>query len=746
MDTRESPQSGAGLTDELPPPSSIGAWLAQNAFTLLVVAGVAVFFYWMQVDFLQAAKVALGLGVVIFIHELGHFLAAKWCDVHVQTFSIGFGPALPGCSFRRGETTYKVALFPVGGYVKMVGESPESEDGSDDDPRSFKNKPVGQRMLIISAGVIMNVILAAVCFVGVFNTTGVEKIAAVIGHVDAGSPAWQAGLRPGSDITRIGGSERPTFDDLMGEVMNWTGDTPIPIDYRFDGVSGHIDPAPRPNDLAGKLMLGIGPADSSELIDIRGDKSPPVVPGSAASRAKPPFEAGDVIVATTDPDDPTRVTPLPDDPRTPVPGKTDYFALTQRLQRLAGREMTMTVRRKNGTTADIVVPPAFHTYFGITLTMGPVQAVRSGSTAQRADVRAKSAAQDGDVITAIEVSEGDGKTLRYSSVKSTKLAANVRELPLDPMRLPSDLRRWAGARGTEARSVKLTLERTVGHAERQETTVEVEWDNSWRYVRSSPNSLTSPLAIDELGIAFQVLARVAGVEAGSPAAMAGVAAGDVIKAVQYYDNSKTGEPKPLRWIDLKNGQAARPFYVAQRDIPSRMMGLTLQRDKEELKVTLQGTEDSTWPLAERGLVFERDKRLQKADSLGEALQMGARSTWRVMTQIYQSLHAMITGKIDFVRNASGPFAIAQTSYAIAGESLTQFIFFLGMISINLAVINFLPIPVLDGGHMFFLIWEKLFGKPPPERVLVGATLTGLALILSLMVFVSYLDVKKWLQQ
>ena len=123
--------------------------------------------------------VVLGLGFVIFIHELGHFLAAKWCDVHVQTFSIGFGPALPGCSFQRGETTYKLAVLPLGGYVNMVGEGPEADE-DEDYPRSFKNKTVGQRMLIISAGVIMNVLFGALCFIVVYRYHGVDRPPAVV--------------------------------------------------------------------------------------------------------------------------------------------------------------------------------------------------------------------------------------------------------------------------------------------------------------------------------------------------------------------------------------------------------------------------------------------------------------------------------------------------------------------------------------------------------------------------------------
>src|SRR5213596_3310574 len=112
-------------------------------------------FVFIKLDPVTVALVALGLGLVIFIHELGHFLAAKWCDVHVETFSIGFGPPLPGCSYTWGETTYMIALIPLGGYVKMVGEGGDTEE-NEDDPRSFKNKTVYQRMLIISAGVIMN--------------------------------------------------------------------------------------------------------------------------------------------------------------------------------------------------------------------------------------------------------------------------------------------------------------------------------------------------------------------------------------------------------------------------------------------------------------------------------------------------------------------------------------------------------------------------------------------------------------
>jgi regulator of sigma E protease len=109
-----------------------------------------------------------------------------------------------------------------------------------------------------------------------------------------------------------------------------------------------------------------------------------------------------------------------------------------------------------------------------------------------------------------------------------------------------------------------------------------------------------------------------------------------------------------------------------------------------------------------------------------------------MMQVFQTLRGMITGRLS-VKNLGGPITIAKTAYRIAGYDMWEFIFFLGLISVNLAVINFLPIPVLDGGHMVFLLYEKILRRPASEAVRVGATYAGLAIILSLMVFVIYLD-------
>jgi regulator of sigma E protease len=117
-------------------------------------------------------------------------------------------------------------------------------------------------------------------------------------------------------------------------------------------------------------------------------------------------------------------------------------------------------------------------------------------------------------------------------------------------------------------------------------------------------------------------------------------------------------------------------------------------------------------------------------------------TFNGMKQVFQNLRGMITNRIS-LDNLGGPVMIANIAYKFAGYDFWELVFFLGMISVNLAVVNFLPIPVLDGGHMVFLIYEKLRGKPASEAVRVGATYAGLVMILSLFIFVTWNDIRRF---
>ena len=133
---------------------------------------------------------------MIFVHELGHFLVAKWADVRVEKFCVGFGRELFG--FTRGETRYGFNILPLGGYVKMLGQEDFEIDTTGElqakeDPRSFTNKSVGRRMLIVSAGVVMNVVFAALLFMVVFMV-GMEAGVTEVGFVTPKQPGFAGGL------------------------------------------------------------------------------------------------------------------------------------------------------------------------------------------------------------------------------------------------------------------------------------------------------------------------------------------------------------------------------------------------------------------------------------------------------------------------------------------------------------------------------------------------------------------------
>lgn len=736
--------------DKGPPPEeaaqTLGQWLAGNGFSLVVVAAAIGYVGWkFDIDgILAICKALLGLSFVIFIHELGHFLAAKWCDVHVTTFSIGFGPAIPGCWFQRGETTYKLSLLPLGGYVQMVGQvdGDEGSDGSEEDPRSYRNKTVGQRMLIISAGVIMNAILAFACFIVVYQGPGKDRTAAVLNTIDSGAPAYVNNIRTEMLVQRIGAIDNPNFEDLMaavvfshrGEKVTFVGqrsNDPAPLELTIEPrlIKGGLRPA-----------IGVGPASRLELPPRRllgsGSKGP-YVDDSPAAQATPPLQFGDQIVATTDPDEPGKLKDLPRDPRNKQKEQKDFFEFQRRMQRLMGKEVALRVQRADGTTAEVKVPPAFHQTLALRMHMGQIVAVRDASPAAKAGVLAPRSVKDiaylGDVIFKVVARDNQGKTI-----------AEFDQASLDPERLPYKLRQCADqvrdAKGNAAMKVTLHVNRhrTEGIEQYKKEELTLDWDDGWRFDRVSPLQPDSPMAIPELGLAYQIKPVVAEAFAN----LIGnhpLAPDDTIKELQV--TSLLDGEETTNTLEIKDNWAYVSYWLYQRTGPVKSVRVTFERGKTSQTAVMNPAFEEAWPLLERGWIFMQDERLQKAGDFIEAISLGLRDTWNNMRQVGQTIYGMVTGRLS-VKNLGGPITIAKTAYRIAGYDIWEFIFFMGLISINLAVINFLPIPVLDGGHMVFLFYEKLRGKQASEAVRVGATYAGLAIILSLMVFVIWLDLTR----
>lgn len=163
------------------------------------------------------------LGVLIFFHELGHFLVARLLGVGVERFSLGFGPKLIGKKI--GITEYRISAIPLGGYVKMVGESPDSELDPSDIPISFTHKHVFKRILIVAAGPFFNILLAIIIFFGIFQISGLLILKPSIGEVNEGTPAYLAGLKKGDLVVSIDDAEIKSWEDMANAIMASKGET-----------------------------------------------------------------------------------------------------------------------------------------------------------------------------------------------------------------------------------------------------------------------------------------------------------------------------------------------------------------------------------------------------------------------------------------------------------------------------------------------------------------------------------------
>ncbi len=226
------------------------------------------------------------IGVMIMVHELGHYWAARIFDVRVEVFSFGFGPRL--FSFRRGETEFRFSLILFGGYVKMAGEHGNEEEARSD-PHSFLAKPRWQRLIIAFAGPWMNLVLAVALLTGLFMARYPKlpdpATAGVIGHVASGSPAAKAGIREGDRIVKIGGISNPGWEDVfIQEVSNARRAVEVTVEREGKRVTLSLTP-----ELDARTGVGYaGWAEQSE-IQIAG-----VLTGMDAERAG--LQRGDILL------------------------------------------------------------------------------------------------------------------------------------------------------------------------------------------------------------------------------------------------------------------------------------------------------------------------------------------------------------------------------------------------------------------------------------------------------------------
>ncbi len=641
-----------------------------------------------------------------------------------------FGWQIPSkiAHFQWGETEYGIGILPLGGYVKMLGQDDDPRNAETEsnrtkvkgesgqvqlDPRSYPAKPVPARMAIISAGVIMNLIFAVILATIAYRL-GVPEMPAIIGGTLPASPAWTANIQPGDQVLQFGREGEPynymRWEDLMREVVLNGSDRDLDVLVQeTDGrKTWHvIRPSDRLRSVNNRPTLGVVPQRTRELA---------LLPEEAAYlgfESDVPLEDRDEIVAING-----------------QPIESDY-ALTQRLAIHYKDPLNITVARAEKSAGHAseasapkreiaaVLQPRRMRELGLLMKIGPVVAVRSGSPAQFAGFL------PGDSITLVNGEPvGDPLSLGQRLVRNpdSSESIEIQVSRVDPSGKP----------------ISKTL------------TVLPELPRQFQ------SSFTSggPASIESIGLAFDVTSVVEGVVPDSPAEKADMRAGDRVIEVQFVPASKAAREQEAAVVGLD-----KPFdpivlddvsktwtYVATRmqgALEDTQVQLVWRRDNERKSAALETALSKSHFDEQRGLSFYGAKRIRRADNWSGALALGFRETTDRLREVLRVLTSLVTRRLS-PTNLSGPIGIVTAAGAFADEGVPMLLIFLTLLSANLAVLNFLPIPALDGGHMLFLAAEWVRGKPVDETLQIRLTIAGVLCLLSLMVFATMMDIGRFL--
>lgn len=614
----------------------------------------------MSFDVLRLLQVICGIGLIVFVHELGHFLAARISGVRVAVFSIGFGPAL--LERRIGQTLFQLAPIPLGGFCRFAGEERRFE-GTEPLPDELAAQGVGKRFFIYSAGVLANIAFVLVVYPFLFSA-GVPFQSPTVGSVTPGSAAWQAGVEPGMEVISINGKEIYEFSQIPMAVLFGNGD---PLETRLrDPKTGEVVERtilPRYDDSLERWTIGIRSAvaedpQGSPVLQVRED--------SSAYRAGLRTGMGLIGVVGADPG----LTPL------------------EQLDRAARAGDPLTLRVRDGESErEVTVEPEWIDGSSPRLGIRPVETlvtgVRPGSRPEAAGLR------EGDRILAV----GDRFLYRARDLRDELTGALgagpvvlrvLRDGATSPLRLSSSVL------GSDPQGVAAFLE--------------------------------------DLAVGPDLDGTRITVQPGEAGALAGLRDGDrllELNGVEVRD-----------WLDIfhlvqesaRSGEAIR-IQVERRVAP----------DAEPTYPLVTATPVAP-PAPDYGITFRSAQYTFQAEGAAEAVRFGMRNFIDTLESLWFALRGVIGGSVKASDSLGGPIAIVQVSYSVTGAGWSRFLFFLCFISLNLAVVNLLPIPALDGGHLMFLIIEKIKGSPVSDRVLGYSQMVGVVLLLSVMIFVTYNDI------
>ena len=629
----------------------------------------------------SVALAILGIGFLIFIHELGHFLACRLTKTRVEAFSIGFGPRLfgwerPADGGRRRFTTgsrrlaaadgafdWRISAIPLGGYVKMAGEV--GGDGSPGSisavrppkPDEFPQKPFAARAFIICAGVMMNA-LAAIAFYTIAYGSGLPEMPPVVGAVRSGDAAWAAGMRAGDRFLTYAGEPVRSFEDFANEVVFTKKGAPVEVVVERGGKPVTVLLSPKYEAGIGLQKAGVEPAAEWTFDDGHGGK----VTVGVAERVRVSGRA--------------------------ATGGREASALVGLAREMGVDSVKIELPDRAGDSGhDIALPrptPATKTtpgpQLGVVLQFHTlvIDRVFPGGAAEKAGLRA------GDRIV------------------------NVDGVTIEGERMLGWLRR-IGRIDVDRAGTPTTLEVNVSDPEQTAALVE-------------------DLVLVPTKAAVVVPDGSGFPDGKSPAAEAGIRAGDEIVEV---GTAKT----PLR-EDLQ--EAVKSLPPGEVTVKVKSPG----QEPREVKVRPKERAD---PAAYAGALSDSTlivpQEVIRAANPVDALGMGVKRTVVEVKNIFRMISRFIGGEINPGKTLGGPGTIVNLSSRKANEGLAGFLAFLAVISVNLAVLNILPIPVLDGGSLLRQIVVALRrGRPLKEATIAYVQWAGFALLMLLMVFALKNDV------
>jgi regulator of sigma E protease len=714
-------------------PKAKGSLINYSRLALLaVITAALVYFVSRDINkFWHIFLAVLGFSVVVFVHECGHFIVAKLSDINVETFSIFLPPVLlsvrktaDGFRFRilpkffpkenqpegdgllsftlgkkgkAGETEYCIGLIPFGGFVKMLGQEDTKTVEKSGDPRSYANKPVGIRMAVIAAGVTFNAVSAIIIFMMVF-LIGINRIPAVVGGVRPGSPACRAGLKAGDEIIEIAGKSKNLEFTTVTMAAGLSGkDEKIALKVRHE--DGSIEDfalvaEPMESSMGTMRLFGIlapqsltiaNVSDSNELLE------------------KTDLLAGDQIKAVNGRDVQTYREFEEIVQNSIVPAVT----VTAERAGVSGKSEVESKIKLSLVAADIKGQPESET--GHIYSMMPrlkIEAVSKKPPSPKEkliclfsgrkndkDIDTAGQLQSGDIILAA----GNVENPTYKELRDVTTEYENEKLPITVLRVDSD--------GLEQ---QLTITVTPKRSKDDDRVV--------------------------IGIFL-----VPVFDAEHPI---------VAKTISVQDGPQRLEIPRGASIRAVNGVSVSNFYDIVRQI-KRNVGQRITIDYRlgdgtsgDVALDIGTSEDfiTVQSIPAEVVPFKLLERLYKAEGPVDAIGMGCRKAVTFIVQTYVSLQRVISGLVS-PKSFMGPVGIAKASYDIVKNYPSiYYVYWIGLISVLIGAFNSLPVLPFDGGHIVFLLVEKIKGSPVSERVQGIILYIGLVLVLAFVLYITFNDI------